>query len=253
MEEKLLETSRSFVGCIKPGAAALCSSKHFQTLKRKHVALAVNRKIFFCEFKSRKKVKQREMAFLPVLLDMVDEMYTSLDGQSKRFSDSAPLFFVPQWTGNEQNSGCPQGGPRGCRRFQRGRCQRGACAKPAGDFEVSFDVKTFKPEEINVKVKGHEIHIEAKHEEREDEIGFVSRQFSRRFELPQEFDADTISTSLSAEGKMTIKASKPQPAAVETSERVIPIQRIPTEVLTASTEEKLDETPKPVDESTPQE
>jgi Hsp20/alpha crystallin family len=194
------------------------------------------------------------MAFLPVLLDMVDEMYTSLDGQSKGFSSSIPLLFVPQRTGNVgggQNTNCPRGA-RGCR-FQRG-CQRGACAKPASDFEVSFDVKTFKPEEINVKVKGHEIHIEAKHEEREDEIGFVSRQFSRRFELPQEFDADTISTFLSAEGKMTVKASKPQPAAVETSERIIPIQRISTtEAVTPSTEEKVDETPKPADESAPQE
>nr|ABF01017.1 small heat shock protein [Belgica antarctica] len=107
-------------------------------------------------------------------------------------------------------------------------CPRGNCAATplSDDYEVSFDVKSSKPEEIEVKVKDRTIHVEAKHEEREDELGFVSRQFARRFVLPQEFDPETISTFLNAEGKMTIKAAKPKPPVDETKERVIPIQRL---------------------------
>jgi crystallin, alpha B len=193
------------------------------------------------------------MAFLPVILDLVDEMYTSLDDQSKTFSDRIPFFIIPQRNADGQDMGCRRGPmmrgcqmqkPDGCPR----KCRRGTCAvaKPASDdFELSIDVQTFKPEEITVKVKNNEIIVEGKHEERQDEFGFVSRQFSRRCTLPQEFDPDTISTFLNAEGKMTIKAQKPQPPAVETNERVIPIQREPkaaaTEATTEQEWEKVDE------------
>jgi hypothetical protein len=219
------------------------------------------------------------MAMLPVLLDMVDEIYNSLDDQSKNFQDSIPLLFVPQRAasagpgmrcrrgpmamrsggcgqrlgGFGPKAGCPcPNGPATCqkKKCQTG-CQRGACCvkKPTDGYEVTLSVKSFKPEEVSVKVKDHEIIIEGKHEERQDDFGFVSRQFTRRYILPKEFDPDTISTFLNAEGKMTIKALKPQPAAVETNERVIPIQfHVETlEPLTVDTEqgwEKVDETEK---------
>lgn len=191
----------------------------------------------------------------PVLLDMVDEFYNSLDDQSKTFANGFPLLFVPQ--GNNSAPGgcgqemrcrrgpmkaCQKQKPAGCPR----KCQRGqtcAEAKPASDvFQTSIDVQSFQPEEITVKVKDHEIIVEGKHEERQDKTGFISRQFSRRCILPQEFDPDTISTFLNAEGKMTIKATKPQPPAVKTTERIIPIQRVPTEPSTSDQEwEKVDE------------
>jgi len=164
------------------------------------------------------------MAFLPVMLDMVDEMYTSLDGQSKAFADSIPsTFFLPRGSAGWMNGG-PAQKPKNC--YDK-KCER-ACNKMAvNEFNASYDVSAFRPEEITVKVIGNEVHIEGKHEERQDEFGFASRQFSRRFTLPQEFDPDTVSTFLSADGKMSIKAAKPQPPAAEINERVIPIQHIP--------------------------
>lgn len=195
------------------------------------------------------------MAMLPVLLDFVDDIYSNLDDQSRAFGNSVPLFFVPQRS-NDTNSGqearCRRGPMRGCQMQKPAgwtrRCQRGNCAaaKPvSGDFEMAIDVQSFKPEEIAVKVKGHEIIIEGKHEEREDEFGIVTRQFSRRCLLPQEFDPDTVSTVMNAEGRMTIKATKPQPPPAETTERIIPIQRLPAATSeTSSTEqerEKVDE------------
>lgn len=194
---------------------------------------------------------------LPVLLDMVDEIYASLDDQSKTFADSIPLLFVPQRANSAGGCGqemrCRRGPMRGCQKQKPAncsrKCQRGNCcdvAKPTSDdFQMSIDVKSFKPEEISVKVKGNEIFIEGKHEERVDEFGFVSRQFSRRCVLPEVFDPDTISTFLTADGKMTVKATKPQPPAVELTERIIPIQREPVTTEPSSSEqewEKVDET-----------
>lgn len=178
------------------------------------------------------KQKSRKMAFLPVLLDMVDEIYTSMDDNSKTFSDGFPLLFVPQRTESCETGKHCKRGQRDCprRRFMMRKCGDGPCNKQASDdFKVSMDVKLFKPEEVSVKVKDRQIIVEGKHEERQDEIGFVSSQFSRRFIVPEEFDLDTVSTCLSAEGKLTIKAEKPKPA-VESSERVIPIQRLPSSV-----------------------
>lgn len=53
-------------------------------------------------------------------------------------------------------------------------------------FEVILDVQQFLPEEINVKIVDKFVVVEGKHEEKQDEHGFVSRQFSRRYNLPSE-------------------------------------------------------------------
>lgn len=54
-------------------------------------------------------------------------------------------------------------------------------------FEVILDVQQFLPEEINVKIVDKFVVVEGKHEEKQDEHGFVSRQFSRRYNLPSEY------------------------------------------------------------------
>jgi HSP20 family molecular chaperone IbpA len=195
----------------------------------------------YCETRKSKK-----MQALPIFMDFVDEMKNSLDYQDgKSFIDQfAPFFIIPQHQQNQQR--CPgqqqQQQPRRCKRGNQFQCtrrnnnatQETCCQKVDSQtdiFQVAFDVQSFKPEEINVKVKGREIMVEGKHEDRvEGDMGFVSRQFTRRFTLPDDFDIETVSTLLSIDGKMTIKALKPQPPAVETKERVIPIQRIPADV-----------------------
>lgn len=54
-------------------------------------------------------------------------------------------------------------------------------------FEVILDVQQFTPNEITVKVTDKYVLVEGKHEEKQDEHGYVSRQFSRRYMLPSEF------------------------------------------------------------------
>ncbi|XP_076276323.1 protein lethal(2)essential for life [Lasioglossum baleicum] len=76
------------------------------------------------------------------------------------------------------------------------------------NFQVILDVQQFSPEEITVKTVSNNIIIEAKHEERQDEHGYVSRQFLRRYVLPPSHDVINITSSLSSDGVLTITAPK---------------------------------------------
>lgn len=59
-----------------------------------------------------------------------------------------------------------------------------------------------------MKTVSNNIIIEAKHEERQDEHGYVSRQFLRRYVLPPSHDVNNITSSLSSDGVLTITAPK---------------------------------------------
>ena len=59
-----------------------------------------------------------------------------------------------------------------------------------------------------MKTVGNDVIVEAKHEERQDEHGFVSRHFVRRYVLPPSHDVINITSSLSSDGVLTITAPK---------------------------------------------
>ncbi|KAL1138687.1 hypothetical protein AAG570_008749 [Ranatra chinensis] len=88
-------------------------------------------------------------------------------------------------------------------------------------FKVSLDVQQFKPEELNVKVVDDYLVVEAKHEERSDEHGFVSRQFTRRYKLPKDIDSKALTSKLSSDGVLQLEAPKKTPSHSNTRE--IPI------------------------------
>ncbi|XP_008551690.1 protein lethal(2)essential for life [Microplitis demolitor] len=81
-------------------------------------------------------------------------------------------------------------------------------------FQVSLDVQQFKPEEINVKVQDNFIVVEGKHEEKSDEHGTVSRQFVRKYLIPEQCMPDKATSSLSTDGVLTITAPR-KPEAIE--------------------------------------
>ena len=52
-------------------------------------------------------------------------------------------------------------------------------------FEVEFDVREFRPEELSIKTDGDVLVVLAKHETKTESGGsFVSKQFEQRFTLP---------------------------------------------------------------------
>ncbi|XP_045778070.1 protein lethal(2)essential for life-like [Maniola jurtina] len=90
-------------------------------------------------------------------------------------------------------------------------------------FEVILDVQQFTPEEITVKATNNSVLVEGKHEEKQDEHGFISRQFTRRYILPPGYELTDLVSTLSSDGVLTITAPKRPPP--NSGERVIPITK----------------------------
>lgn len=90
-------------------------------------------------------------------------------------------------------------------------------------FQVILDVQQFTPEEITVKAANNSVVVEGRHEEKQDEHGFISRQFTRRYILPGGYDVQDLVSTLSSDGVLTITAPKrPPPNA---GERIVPITK----------------------------
>lgn len=90
-------------------------------------------------------------------------------------------------------------------------------SNPTDGFSVSLNVGHFSPNEINVKVVDKSIVVEAKHEERaENGEGYISRHFTRRYVLPDEFNVKDIVSTLSSDGILTVRVPPKQidPASV---------------------------------------
>ncbi|XP_036147260.1 protein lethal(2)essential for life [Monomorium pharaonis] len=76
------------------------------------------------------------------------------------------------------------------------------------NFQVILDVQQFSPSEITVKTVDNYVVVEAKHEEKQDEHGYISRHFVRRYVLPPTHDLVNITSTLSSDGVLTITAPK---------------------------------------------
>ncbi|XP_022123488.1 protein lethal(2)essential for life [Pieris rapae] len=89
-------------------------------------------------------------------------------------------------------------------------------------FQVNLDVQHFTPEEISVKTADGYIVVEGKHEEKKDQHGYISRQFTRRYALPEGCVPESVESRLSSDGVLTVIAPRKVPPAVQ-GERNVPI------------------------------
>jgi HSP20 family molecular chaperone IbpA len=90
-------------------------------------------------------------------------------------------------------------------------------------FVVKLDCKHFKPEEITVKTIGNNVVINGKHEEKMDKHGWVQREFTRRYALPEGCQPEKVESSLSSDGLLMIEAHKQPIEKTEQTEREVPI------------------------------
>merc|ERR1712088_1098353 len=76
-------------------------------------------------------------------------------------------------------------------------------------MEISLDTTGYKPDELKVQVRDGELSVEGKHEEK-SEAGhvMVSRQFSKRYGLPQGAKREAVMSNLSQDGVMVITVPK---------------------------------------------
>uniref|UniRef100_A0A1B0DDF1 Uncharacterized protein n=1 Tax=Phlebotomus papatasi TaxID=29031 RepID=A0A1B0DDF1_PHLPP len=115
----------------------------------------------------------------------------------------------------------------GCRRKCSKRdffCQENSCPQKSSstDYKASLDVKNYSSDEISVKVVDNFVVVEGKQPEKEDDFGTISRNFVRRYRIPEEFNIEEASSSLSQDGILSIKVPL---KVTQSKERVIPIQR----------------------------
>ncbi|XP_018430940.1 PREDICTED: alpha-crystallin A chain isoform X2 [Nanorana parkeri] len=93
-------------------------------------------------------------------------------------------------------------------------------------FTISLDVKHFSPEDLTVKIVDDYVEIHGKHNERQDDHGYISREFHRRYRLPSNLDQSSVSCSLSADGILTFSGPKMMSGLDSIhSERPIPVSR----------------------------
>ncbi|XP_075162538.1 heat shock protein 23-like [Haematobia irritans] len=148
------------------------------------------------------------MANFPLLLSLADDLHR-LSLAASSFYDTFPPYF--------RHSQCPAlvGGDA---------CDKAQTIGKDG-FQVCIDVQQFKPSELNVKVVDNFILVEGKHEEREDEHGYISRSFVRRYALPKEYNPNKVVSTLSSDGVLTVSIPKPQ-IEDKSGERIVQIQQV---------------------------
>jgi len=110
-------------------------------------------------------------------------------------------------------------------------------------FQVCLDVQHFQPNEISVKTENNSIVVHAKHEEKRDDHGIISREFTRRYELPKGFKVEDVTSSLSSDGILSIQAPHVTPA-IEGNVRHVQIQQTGPARLSISNNDESKETKK---------
>ncbi|XP_046399286.1 heat shock protein 23-like [Ischnura elegans] len=156
------------------------------------------------------------MAYLAYsLVDPLDSLHRSLSQLERAMSLAAPL------------AACTRPEPKVAyyRPWRHVSGQHSGMSNVSLDkegFQIKLDVQQFAPEEISVKTVDDHIVVEGKHEEKEDEHGFVYRHFVRRYAIPEGVKADAMTSSLSSDGVLTICAPKLE-AIKGGNERVINI------------------------------
>jgi len=76
------------------------------------------------------------------------------------------------------------------------------------NFEVGLEVKYFTPSDVEVRVLGNELHVDCRHETREDAHGTVTREVHRVYHLPPNIDVNSVKCRMSARGTLHITAQK---------------------------------------------
>ncbi|KAH9499441.1 hypothetical protein Btru_003498 [Bulinus truncatus] len=76
------------------------------------------------------------------------------------------------------------------------------------EFRIRLDLQHYKPEEVKITSDAKKIKIHAKHEEKQDKHGFVSREMIRTYTLPDDVDAKSVTSTMNTNGTLSIRVAK---------------------------------------------
>uniref|UniRef100_A0A4X1TED6 Cilia and flagella associated protein 68 n=2 Tax=Sus scrofa TaxID=9823 RepID=A0A4X1TED6_PIG len=99
-----------------------------------------------------------------------------------------------------------------------------------GKFQAFLDVSHFTPDEVTVRTVDNLLEVSARHPQRLDRHGFVSREFCRTYVLPADVDPWRVRAALSHDGILNLEAPR---EAESGPARVIDVQQSPQPNVTA--------------------
>jgi HSP20 family molecular chaperone IbpA len=93
-------------------------------------------------------------------------------------------------------------------------------------YEIKLDIANFSQDDILIRVENNWIYVEGKSEEKQDEfgIGFITRQFVRRFPLPEGVQLDKMYSEMQGNNILIISAPRIPASYFKETEKSIPIQ-----------------------------
>jgi HSP20 family molecular chaperone IbpA len=186
-------------------------------------------------FTKSQKIQKKKMALLPTLLDAA-----SYNPMAAAIRDNFGIGVHPHDLFSNSltthpyghHSLLPTGYLRACdmlpvaqRMLNDTKTVANVTTTKDGSFQVCIDVHHFKPSEITVKTVNCTIVIEGRHEERQDDHGYVERHFVRKYTLPKEYETTDIHSTLSSDGILTVKAPPPPKSHEGKHYKTMPIHR----------------------------
>uniref|UniRef100_A0A8D2BCY2 Heat shock protein beta-8 n=1 Tax=Sciurus vulgaris TaxID=55149 RepID=A0A8D2BCY2_SCIVU len=166
---------------------------------------------FSCHYPSRlRRDPFRDSSLSSRLLDDGFGMDPFPDDLTASWPDWALPRLSSAWPGTLRSGMVPRG-PTAAARFGVPTEGRGPPPFPGEPWKVCVNVHSFKPEELTVKTKDGYVEVSGKHEEKQQEGGIVSKNFTKKIQLPAEVDPVTVFASLSPEGLLIIEAPQVPP------------------------------------------
>lgn len=97
-----------------------------------------------------------------------------------------------------------------------------------GKFTIRVNTQNISPQEITVKTEGNCVVIHGKHAEDLEGRGYhVQREFTRRYELPDDVDPDTAKCDLMDNGDLAIEATRRESPKVQDKPVTVEVARAP--------------------------
>ncbi|CAG5116502.1 unnamed protein product [Candidula unifasciata] len=138
----------------------------------------------------------------------------------RRYDEYDRLLRLLDELSNPWGSPVPYG--EGALANARGRLGDSEIHNTDKEFRIRMDLGNYAPEEVKITSDNDRIIVHAKHEEKQDNHGFVSREMCRKYKLPKECDPKSVISTMNSHGILNIKVAK---KAIEPpKETAIPVE-----------------------------